>query len=192
MWRTISRALAITTLYGLRLALAPVETPKGVRRVILAAAPLPAAAAIDAPEGEDQADEDALILPGPGETKKDVFLQLYRGHFAHGNRELASKTAAELAPRAGLQPGTARSYVYAELDVERAGGLRMTGPRKLPLTAAQRQQVQQARRLAAAEPEQIAGLGPGNEGRDVRDRLRPYQGHRHRPAGHYRRADLRR
>ena len=116
VWRTIGRALAITTLYGLRLALAPVETPKGVRRVILAAAPLPAAAAIEAPKDEDQADEDALILPGPGETKKDVFLQLYRGHFAHGNRELASKTAAELAPRAGLQAGTARSYVYRELD----------------------------------------------------------------------------
>ena len=40
----------------------------------------------------------------------------------------------------------------------------MTGPRKLPLTAAQRQQVWQARALATAEPEQIAGLGPGNEG----------------------------
>ncbi len=114
VWRSISRAVAIGGLYVLRLAMAPVETPKGIRRVILAAAPLPAAA-IEAPEGERQAGGDAVILPGPGETKKDVFLHLYRGHFAHGNRELASKTAAELAPRAGLQAGTARSYVYAEL-----------------------------------------------------------------------------
>jgi hypothetical protein len=28
----------------------------------------------------------------------------------------ASKAAAELAPKAGLQPGTARTYLYAELD----------------------------------------------------------------------------
>jgi len=113
VWRSIGRAVAVTVLYGLRFVLAPVETPQGLRRVILAAAPLPAAAArpaIEAPE-----DEGTVILPGPGESKKDVFLQLYRGHFAHGNRELASRTAAELAPRAGLQAGTARSYVYAEL-----------------------------------------------------------------------------
>ena len=125
VWRSIGRAVAISGLYGLRFAMAPIETPKGVRRVILAAAPLPVAAAIEAPKDKARPktvarfgpirDDDAVILPGPGETKKDVFLRLYRGHFAYGNRELASKTAAELAPRAGLQAGTARSYVYAEL-----------------------------------------------------------------------------
>ena len=146
VWRSIGRAVAITGLYGLRFAMAPVETPKGVRRVILAAAPLPAAAVLPisptetpgieaasqtiaellaeqgvtlpgfgGPKDERQADDDAVILPGPGETKKDVFLRLYRDHTDHGNRQLASRAAAELAPRAGLQAGTARSYVYAEL-----------------------------------------------------------------------------
>ena len=128
VWRSTGRVVAVVVLYGLRFVLAPVETPKGIRRVILAAAPLPAAAVlpeIAAPDDERQADDDEVILPAPGETKKDVLLQLYRGHFAHGNRELASKTAAELAPRAGLQAGTARSrYVYAELaQSQSAGGL---------------------------------------------------------------------
>jgi hypothetical protein len=116
VWRTLGRAVAITVLYGLRLVLAPVETPRGIRRVILAAAPLPAAAAPGTPEQERNTRlNDAVILPGPGETKKDVLLLLYRAHSAHGKRELASRTAAELAPRAGLQAGTARTYLYAEL-----------------------------------------------------------------------------
>ena len=38
----------------------------------------------------------------------------------------------------------------------------MTGPRRL--TDAQRQHVTQARMLAAADPEEMTGLGAGNEG----------------------------
>jgi hypothetical protein len=49
-------------------------------------------------------------------TKKLAFLALYRAHKDWGKREVASKVAAELAPAAGLQPGTGRSYVYEELD----------------------------------------------------------------------------
>ena len=115
VWRTIGRAAAVAMLYSLRLVLAPVETPKGIRRVILAAAPLPAIAApARAPEDERQPGLD-VILPAPAESKKAAFLRLYRAHAAYGDRVLASKTAAELAPRAGLQAGTARSYCYAEL-----------------------------------------------------------------------------
>jgi hypothetical protein len=52
----------------------------------------------------------------PSCTKKSVFLALYRVHPDYGDRRRASRVAAELAPKAGLQPGTARSYLYAELD----------------------------------------------------------------------------
>ena len=31
-------------------------------------------------------------------------------------KDTASRVAAELAPQAGLQPGTARTYLYAELN----------------------------------------------------------------------------
>ena len=49
-------------------------------------------------------------------TKKAAFLAAYRAHAEYGNRAAASRVAAELAPAAGLQAGTARSYAYAELD----------------------------------------------------------------------------
>ena len=52
----------------------------------------------------------------PPRTKKAALLALYRAHPDYGNRRTASRVAAELAPRAGLQPGTARTYLYAELD----------------------------------------------------------------------------
>jgi len=53
---------------------------------------------------------------GPPRTKKAVLLALYRAHPDYGDRSKASRVAAELAPQAGLQAGTARSYLYAELD----------------------------------------------------------------------------
>ena len=52
----------------------------------------------------------------PPRTKKAVRLALYRAHPDYGNRGRASRVAAELAAQAGLQAGTARSYLYAELD----------------------------------------------------------------------------
>ena len=57
-----------------------------------------------------------ILSPGsPPRTKKAVLLALYRAHPHYGNRSTASLVAAELAPQAGLQAGTARSYLYAEL-----------------------------------------------------------------------------
>ena len=111
-WSTLGRAAAATAriaglvlLYSLRLALAAPETARGLRRMVLDAAPLPVLAEVPAPE-----------VTGPPRTKKAVLLALYRVHPDYGDRSTASRVAAELAPQAGLQAGTARSYVYAELD----------------------------------------------------------------------------
>jgi hypothetical protein len=49
-------------------------------------------------------------------TKKATLLALYRAHPDYGNRLTASRIAAELAPKARLQAGTARTYLYAELN----------------------------------------------------------------------------
>jgi hypothetical protein len=111
-WATAGRAAAaaartgtLALLYCLRFALAAPETARGLRRIVLDATPLPAL-----PEA-----------PAPGTTtlsctKKSALLALYRAHPDYGDRRSASRVAAQLAPRAGLQPGTARSYLYAELD----------------------------------------------------------------------------
>ena len=111
-WITIGRAAAaapriagLVLLYCLRFALAAPATARGLRRMVLDAAPLPPLPGAPAPEAT-----------GPPRTKKAVLLALYRAHPDYGNRSTASRVAAELAPRAGLQAGTARSYLYAELD----------------------------------------------------------------------------
>jgi hypothetical protein len=100
-----ARISGLVLLYVLRLALAAPETARGLRRMVLAATPLPALSEAPAPETGE-----------PPCTKKAVLLALYRAHPGYGDRARASRVGAELAPQAGLQPGTARSYLYAELD----------------------------------------------------------------------------
>jgi hypothetical protein len=63
---------------------------------------------------DHEGQEDTSALP-EFPTKKAAFLSLYRGHPAYGVREQASPLAAELAPKAGLQPGTGRTYILEEL-----------------------------------------------------------------------------
>ena len=111
-WITVGRAVAaaariagLVLLYCLRFALAASETARGLRRMVLDAAPLPALPKTPAPEAIE-----------PPRTKKAVLLALYRAHPHYGDRSRASRVAAELAEQAGLQAGTARSYLYAELD----------------------------------------------------------------------------
>ena len=112
VWSAAGRAAAATAriaglvlLYCLRFALAAPETARGLRRMVLDATPLPAHPEEPAPEAI-----------GPSRTKKAVLLGLYRAHPDYGKRGRASRVAAELAPQAGLQTGTACSYLYAELD----------------------------------------------------------------------------
>ena len=111
-WATLGHAAAaaaritgLVLLYALRFALAAPETARGLRRMVLDATPLPALPKAPSPETIE-----------PPCTKKAVLLALYRAHPDYGDRGRASRVAAELALQAGLQPGTARSYLYAELD----------------------------------------------------------------------------
>jgi hypothetical protein len=98
----VLRLAGMVVLYSLRFTLATRETAKGLRQMVLDAAPLPGTP------------EPAAIAPPA--TKKAALIALYRAHPDYGNRAVASKVAAELAPAAGLQANTARSYLYAELE----------------------------------------------------------------------------
>jgi hypothetical protein len=111
-WSTVGRGAAAAArtawrvlLYALRFALAAPETGRGLRRMVLDAAPLPPVPEASAPEAT-----------GAFRTKKAALLALYRAHPDYGDRSRASRVAAELAAQAGLQAGTARTYLYAELD----------------------------------------------------------------------------
>jgi hypothetical protein len=118
-----SRALGVVTLYGLRFILAAPSTCSGVRRAILAATPLPEAAAGDERQDEDEKPDrerrERRRGGGgrrTGPSKKATLLDLYRQHHGYGDRARVSPVAAELAPQAGLQAGTARTYLYEHLD----------------------------------------------------------------------------
>ena len=98
-WSTLRRAAAAAAriagrvlLYCLRFALAAPETARGLRRMVLDAAPLPAL--------PDLLAQDATGRP---RTKKAVLLTLYRAHPDYGDRRTASRVAAELAPQAEPQ-----------------------------------------------------------------------------------------
>ena len=99
-----ARIAGLVLLYCLRFALAAPETARGLRRMVLDAAPLPRSP--DARAGGDRAaphQEGRPARPVPRPPR-------LRGP------QQASRVAAELAAQAGLQAGTARSYLYAELD----------------------------------------------------------------------------
>jgi hypothetical protein len=101
----VAKGLGLVLLYLLRFALAPPSTSAGLRRVVLIATPLP---------GLEAQEQRQAIDPLP--TKKAALLALYRAHPEYGVKASASKVAAELAPQAGLTAGTARAYLYAELE----------------------------------------------------------------------------
>jgi hypothetical protein len=102
---TVTRLAGLVLLYSLRFVLARSETARGLRRMVLDAAPLPVL---------EEAEEPPTLDPPP--TKKAALLALYREHPDHGKRKAVAKVAAELAPKARLQAGTARAYLGAYLD----------------------------------------------------------------------------
>lgn len=141
-WAPVGRAAvavlrlgAVVALYLLRTVLAPSGTLRGLRQMVLDATPVPGTTGDRTVYGEPilyPADDHGILEPeGPTEnqdgnqgvdqpvihfpTKKAAFLSRYRGHPEYGNRSAAGRVAAELAPLAGLQAGTGRTYIAEEL-----------------------------------------------------------------------------
>ena len=140
----VLRLAAVVALYLLRTVLAPSGTFRGLRQMVLDAAPVPGmtrirllrAGPLPCPGhdhkipgyGSGRLSEDTCAEPGDQEpdqdagqpvtgfrTKKAAFLSRYRGHPEYGNRSAAGRVAVELAPFAGLQAGTGRTYIAEEL-----------------------------------------------------------------------------
>jgi len=115
----VTRLAGLILLYSLRLVLEWKVTWRGLRRMVLNAAPLPAEPAAPLPPGQ---------APAEG-SKKAQLLTLYRDDPRHGDRALASKAASDLAPAAGLQPGTARTYINEYLASLNGQASLWAGPR---------------------------------------------------------------
>ena len=136
---------AVMALYLLRTVLAPSGTLLGLRQMVLDAAPVPGmirirpsrAEPLPCPDHDHEipgygsgglSEDTCATEPGDQDrdrgagqpvtgfgTKKAAFLSRYRGHPEYGNRSAAGRVAAELAPLAGLQAGTGRTYIAEEL-----------------------------------------------------------------------------
>jgi hypothetical protein len=133
----VLRLVAVVALYLLRTVLAPSGTLRGLRQTVLDAAPVPGTTGvrtvcgepIPCPTDDHGIPESGLERPTDGNaddqgtglpvihfhTKKAAFLSRYRVHPEYGNRSAAGRVAAELAPLAGLQAGTGRTYIAEEL-----------------------------------------------------------------------------
>jgi hypothetical protein len=120
--------LGTVTLYALRFALAPWPTAKGVRRFVLAAAPLPT---VGSPEPRKAITAAAATAKTPASrgpraaSKTSQFLDLVvseRGPLEQFPLADVSRTCAELAPRVGLDAGAARTALRARvLEAQRDG-----------------------------------------------------------------------
>ena len=113
------RVLATITLYVLRFALDPATTARGLRRCVLAAAPLPGAVSA---QKRRKAIEGSAGRPG---TKTARFLgqvEEQYGDFAELPLDQVSRIAAEVAPRVRLDLGSARRELRAAVLAARPGG----------------------------------------------------------------------
>jgi len=124
------RVLGLAALYGLRFLVAAPSTCSGVRRAILAAAPLPAAAELTAPEtspeptaeaspvGQHRERRQAPRSAGRGDTKTSRFLAAVRakyGEFSTIAEDRVSPICTELAPTIGLDCGAARTALRSRV-----------------------------------------------------------------------------
>ena len=122
-WAPLGRAAvaglhlaAVVALYLLRIVLAPASTLRGLRQMVLDATPIPGAEHGSGRAAEDEDGDQGAGQPVIGfGTKKAAFLSFYRAHPEYGNRSVAGRVAAELAPLARLQAGTGRTYIAGEL-----------------------------------------------------------------------------
>jgi hypothetical protein len=124
-WAPLGRAAVaglrrgtVVALYLLRTMLAPASTLQDLRQMVLDATPVPgmirARPARGGPLPGFGVQHAGRPVTGFG-TKKAAFVFFYRAHPEYGNRSAAGRVAAELAPLAGLQAGTGRTYIAEEL-----------------------------------------------------------------------------
>jgi len=111
----LARALGFVLLYALRFFLDPPSTGAGLRRVVLNAAPLPAAPvrpAIPAAE-EVRAIDPPVTEPAElaGASKRARLAWWYQQDPDYGNPAAVAAVAKRLGPKVQLGEGTARAYI---------------------------------------------------------------------------------
>jgi hypothetical protein len=119
--RSAWRVVGVAALYGLRFALAPAPTAVGLRRLVLAAAPLPAQELPKGAPAEHEAPKPRParqpVAPGRDGTKTAQFLALADERYDLAAVPLGdvSAIATALAPEAELHPSTARRVLLGHV-----------------------------------------------------------------------------
>jgi hypothetical protein len=119
-----AKGLGLVLLYLLRFVLAPPSTGLGLRRLVLIAAPLPAAEQPERHDDDEDQGDDETREPAEleGATKKARLTWWYERDASYGDRGAVAAAAARIAPKVGLGEGTARAYIGAIVaDLEHAG-----------------------------------------------------------------------
>jgi hypothetical protein len=130
-WRGLGRFLVacarltgVVALYSLRAVLAPRETTGGLRRMVLAAAPVPSRPELPAAEKVPAIEPPPVTEPPElkGASKKARLAWWYQQDPDHGNRAAVAAAAKRLAPKVNLSEGTARAYLGQILTDLAEGG----------------------------------------------------------------------
>jgi hypothetical protein len=108
----VARLAGIIVLYGLRFALAPAETAKGLRRMVLAAAPIPEAVKRDHPGAAPESGPEMLPQTAP-ETIPEA-LPAAPGATPHPALTAVPDVRERSAVTPGKQPGPATTERLAE------------------------------------------------------------------------------
>jgi hypothetical protein len=128
--RSVWHVAGVAVLYLLRFLLAPPSTATGMRRWVLASAPVPGAPIVAALTAAPEPPVSAAI-PAPqkprrqpsgrrGESKSAQLIGAYEDlngtDDRYGDRSKASQVAQELAAQVGMQWGSARTVLYRHID----------------------------------------------------------------------------
>ena len=124
----VAKGLGLVLLYMLRLVLAPPSTGAGLRRLVLIAAPLPAARGAGSSQSGGR-ETRPRRLTQTGASRPSWRAQQarpagwwYERDAAYGDRSAAAAAAKRLAPVVDLSEGTARAYIAQILaDLEKEG-----------------------------------------------------------------------
>jgi hypothetical protein len=109
-----ARLAGLILLYLLRFALAAPSTARGLRRIVLDAAPLPGVITAEVLTAGHGSEPERPALESQ-DAKVARLLAAYRAHPEYGVRSAAGRIAHELAKETGLLPGTALFLIEMEI-----------------------------------------------------------------------------
>jgi len=125
----VARLAGVAVLYGLRFILAPAETARGLRRMVLAAAPLPESTRRDRPQTAPEAAPE--VLPGTAPETATEVLPAVPEVTSHPALTAVPDVQERFAVTPGKQPGPVTPERLAEFYAADLAGGRVPSKRQI-------------------------------------------------------------